>query len=148
MTQETNQETGDGLIWEDEAENLKTQEELGDDYFTPEQGENDITFLDNGTVYRDQKKFDEQEMTYIKFRVEVDGTEMIWDMKKSESRDSKFGKIARYASHKDGLEDETITWFRQGEGTDTNHVLMDLSDLDDGSEEAVFDEDEESESDE
>src|SRR6056297_3439117 len=108
MTTDTQQ----GLIWEKEAKNLKTQEEMGSFYFKPEQGKNKIKFLDNGSQYTAQKKYDNEEKDYVKFAVLVDGEEMTWDMRKSEAKDSKYGKIVRYAVQADGLEGETITWFR------------------------------------
>jgi len=142
------------LIWDKEVDNL-SESGGGNQYFTPEEGKQEIKFLDDGTGYRDQKKFDDEVHDYVKFQVEVDGEEMIWDMKKGSTPGSKFGQIARYAKKKDGLEGETVTWFRQGEGQQTNHILMDLDDLDeetegqepddsdDEDEETLFGEDEE-----
>lgn len=80
---------------------------------------------------------------YVTFKIEVDGEKYKWDMKKGSTPDSKFGKIARYASMSGGLEGESVTWIRQGEDTDTSHVLLDLSDT--GSSDS--EEDEESEGD-
>lgn len=116
------------IIWGDEVENLS---ESGDEnYFKPESGSNHITFLDEGVIYQDEKKYDDEPQQYIKFKVEVDGEEMIWDIRKGTTPGSKFGQIARYAEKKGGLEGEKITWFKQGEGVETNHVLMDLEDED------------------
>lgn len=132
------------LDWQSEAENLSEGGD-GAEYWSPDEGQQEVTFLDDGVGYEDQKKFDDAPRSYVKFRVEVDGTEFIWDMAKGSTPGSKFGQIARYASRKGGLEGESITWFRQGEGQQTNHVLMDLSEMnedegDDGKD-PIFDDD-------
>jgi len=129
------------LDWQSEAEELSEGGD-GTEYFSPDEGQQEITFLDDGTVYEDQKKFDDAPRTYVKFLVEVEGEEMVWDMAKGSTPGSKFGQIARYAAAKDGLEGKTVTWFRQGEGQQTNHVLMDLSDMDEDDRPAVFDDEE------
>lgn len=117
---------GNEIKWGEEAENLSEGGEH--DYWTSPTGESKITFLDDGTQYTDKKKFDETEQTYVKFQIEVDGEEYVWDMKKGSTPGSKFGQLARYAAKNNGLEGDTITWFRQGEGQQTNHVLMNLAD--------------------
>lgn len=137
------------INWGEEADQLSEGGD-GAEYFKPDEGETEITFLDEGTQYTDEKKFDEKPRKYVKFRVEVDGEEKIWDFGKGSTPGSKFGQIARYAAAKDGLEGETVTWFRQGSGQQTNHILMDLQNLEDeeGSEEeqeAIFDEEKEEE---
>jgi len=131
------------LDWSAEADNLS--EGSNNAYFKPDEGQTEITFLDGGTKYEDQKKFDDEPQTYVKFRVEVDGEEKVWDFGKGSTPGSKFGQIARYAKAKGGIEGETVTWFRQGTGQQTNHVLMDLSDLEaqDSGEDKVFDESDE-----
>lgn len=133
------------LVWDEEVDNL-TQSGNDVEYFKPEKGRQKVTFLNDGTVYMDQKKFDDSERQYVKFRVEVDGSEMVWDMAKGTTPSSKFGQIARYAKSVGGLEGESVTWFRQGEKQDTTHVLMDLDESDEESEssssDVVFSEDE------
>lgn len=113
------------LLWDEEVDNLS---DSNDEYFKPESGSNHIKFLDEGVVYEDEKKYDDDPRLYVKFTVEVDGEEQIWDIAKGTTAGSKFGQIARYAKLKGGLEGEEITWFKQGEGKETNHVLMDLED--------------------
>jgi len=129
------------LVWDEEVENLDSSGSQHD-YFKPDKGNQEVTFLDDGTVYMDQKKFDDQERQYVKFLVEVDGDEMLWDMAKGTTPNSKFGQIARYAKAVGGLEGETVTWFRQGSDQDTTHVLMDLEDVEDSDSDVVFSEDE------
>lgn len=116
----------ENILWDEEVENLK--EGQGDDYFKPENGTNHIKFLDEGVIYEDEKEYDDEPQQYVKFKVEVDGEEKVWDIRKSGTPNSKFGQIARYAKKNDGLEGEEISWFKQGSGVDTNHVLMDLED--------------------
>lgn len=138
------------LDWNQEAENLSEGGD-GAEYWSPDEGQQTVKFLDDGVQYEDQKKFDDAPRDYVKFRVEVDGTEYVWDMAKGSTPGSKFGQLARYAAKRNGLEGESVTWFRQGEGQQTNHVLMDLSDMnesDEGSEadsdqDVVFEDDEE-----
>lgn len=118
------------LDWQSETENLSEGGNGG--YWSPPTGKTDITFLEVIEEYRDQKKFDDEEKQYVTFRIEVDGDEYKWDMKKGSTPGSKFGQIARYAAAKDGLEGESVTWFRQGQDQQTNHVLMDLEDVENG----------------
>jgi hypothetical protein len=115
------------LVWDEEVDNLDESTNQSD-YFKPEEGKQEITFLDEGRVYRDQKKFDDDQTTYVEFRIEVDGEKKVWDMKKGSTPGSKFGQIARFAESVGGLEGETVTWYRQGTGQQTNHILMDLDD--------------------
>lgn len=119
-------EEEDGIVWDEEVEKLS--EGNNTDYFKPEKGKNEITFLDEGTVYEDEKKFDDEPRDYVKFKIEVGGETKVWDMSKSRTKSSKFGMIAQYAAKNGGLEGETVTWFTQGEGQNTKHMLMDLED--------------------
>jgi len=121
----------DNLVWDEEVDNLDSSGSQPD-YFKPEKGKQEVHFLDEGSVYMDQKKFDDQERQYVKFQIEVDGEKLIWDMAKGTTPNSKFGQIARYANAVGGLEGESVTWFRQGSKQDTTHVLMDLEEVEDG----------------
>lgn len=132
------------INWGEEVENLSESGD-GTEYWTPEQGKQEVKFLDEGEEYRDKKKFDDNERDYVKFRVEVDGEEYIWDLAKGSTPGSKFGQIARYAKQNGGLEGETVTWFRQGEGQQTNHLLLELSSddsSDDDGQDVIFDDEE------
>lgn len=116
------------IIWGEEVENLS--EGSDENYFKPDSGTNHIKFLDEGVIYEDEKKYDNEPRQYVKFQVEVDGEEMVWDMAKGTTPGSKFGQIARYAEQKGSLTGEQVSWFVQGSGKETKHVLMDLEDED------------------
>lgn len=135
--------TTDDIVWDSEAE--KVDEDSADDteYFNPPLGRTKITFKGYET-YRDQKEWDEEECDYIAFDIEVDGEEKVWTMKKTYSMKGKYGQIAKYAAAVDGLEGETITWMRRGEGTETTHVLLDLDHVEDAEDEqeAILDDEE------
>lgn len=129
-------------LWEAEAD--KVGEQSYDDdaeetqWFTPPEGRTEVTFTGEYNEREEQKRFDEEPHTYVYFDILVDGEEYVWSMKKAYSENSKYGQIAKYAGAVGGLEDETVTWMRRGEGTDTVHVLLDLDDMD-----VVFEDDEE-----
>lgn len=129
------------IDWQEQAK------KSGGQYFTPDQGTQEINFLDEGVSYKDQKQYDKKEHEYAEFTVEVDGQEMKWEMKMNHGEGAKFGQIKRYALQNDGLEGETVEWLRQGEGTQTKHILLDLNrdDSDSDNEEAIFDGDDEEE---
>jgi hypothetical protein len=124
------------LDWQNEVENLYDSSDDDVDYFKPPQGRTEITFLDDGEEYSTQKDWDEEENDYVVFRVEVDGEEFKWEMKKGQTPGSKFGMIARYAAAKGGLAEKTVTWFRQGEEQNTNHMLLELDEIDEEEEDA------------
>lgn len=129
-------------LWQGEAakvgQNSYDDEDGETQWFAPPQGRTDITFTGDFNEIEEQKQYDEEEHTYVYFDVLVDGEEYVWSMKKSYSENSKYGQIAKYAGAVGGLEDETVTWMRRGEGTDTTHVLLDLDDVQEDSD-SVFD---------
>lgn len=112
-----------------EKEKEKIFEGSDTNFLKLEKGNTDITFKDNGKLIKTQKSWDDEEKTYFRATVEVDGEEYIWEMNRGTTPNSKYGQIIRYANAKGGLEGETITWYKQGEGKDTNHILMGLEEV-------------------
>ena len=137
--------TEDDTVWEAEADKVgSTDDGEQTEWFTPPQGRTEITFTGEFNEQTEQKKYDDEEHDYVYFDIIVDDTPMVWSMKKAYSENSKYGQIAKYAGAVGGLEDETVTWMRRGEGTDTTHVLLDLDDVEDAEDkETILDGDEE-----
>lgn len=130
----SNDKQQEKVLWQEEKQKIDESEENDLDYFNGgEPGKNQVKFLEIMKEYSAQKQYDDEEHDYITFRIEVDGEELMWDMKKTYTESSKYGKIVRFGDlNPDGLIGETITWYRQGTGVDTDYVLMDLDDLEDG----------------
>lgn len=120
-----NSETQTQPNFEKEAEKLSTEV----DYFKVPKGETKIKFLSNGKLYKAKKDWNDTEKEYFRVKIEVDGEEYVWDMNKGTTPGSKFGQLMRFGRVKNGLKGETVRWYRQGEGTDTKHILMGLDDL-------------------
>ena len=112
--------------FEQEAKKLNQN---NDDFLKLSNGATEITFLNNGQIYETKKSWDDEKQKYFRVDVEVDGEEYVWDINKATTPGSKYGKLVRYASIKNGLKGETVTWIKQGSGTDTQHVLRGLSEL-------------------
>jgi len=135
MTQQEQEQGQQKIIYEQEAEKL--EESTGEiDYFKPVKGKNKLRIDEEPVIKKKQKDWDDEPQEYVEIPVTVkddetgEPVEKIWEMKRSRTLSSKWGQLVQYGKHMDGLKDEMINWFVQGEGKDTTHTLLDLADID------------------
>lgn len=112
--------------WDEESENLGTS-----DWFNPDPGTHDVTFLDDGR--QDTREYDGEEGKEVRevgiFTVEVDGEEKQWSVTKGSTESSLWGQLVKVAKARDGLKGEEITLIRTGTGSDTTYTVQEAADL-------------------
>lgn len=134
MTQQEQQQQ-EKIIYDQEVQKL--EESTGEiDYFKPVKGKNKLRIDEEPVIKKKQKDWDDEPQEYVEINVTVkdeksgEPVEKIWEMRRSRTLSSKWGQLVQYGSHVNGLKDEVINWFVQGEGKDTTHTLLDLADID------------------
>ena len=112
----------EGIDFDDEIENLDD----GAEWFKPETGKTEITFLSNGEVQT--RDYDDGEQEVVVFEVEVDGEEMMWSVNKATTKTSLYGQIVQFASEECGgdLNGQTMTLKKTGSGMNTNYIVVEV----------------------
>lgn len=106
-------------------------ETLAGDWFNPDPGKHEVTFLDNGNMDTVQYSDDEEPQPVGIFTVEVDEKKMKWSVNQAKSPTSLWGQLILYGKENKGLEGETITLVRSGTGTDTNYTVPEAAEITD-----------------
>ena len=111
--------------WNTEIKNLEQSEQQ--EFWKPEEGEYSIKFLDDGT----QRQFvwEEQEITKVDFKVEIDKKEYIWSVTKGRTTTSLYGQIALIGSEYGSLVGKTITLFVKGKKMQRQYFVKEANEI-------------------
>jgi hypothetical protein len=113
----------DSIDFESEADNLKSAEELQNQWFKPKEGKQKVKFLGNG--HKETSEYEGETRDVAIFPVEIDGEEKKWSVTVGQTENSLYGQIVTVAGKNghnlDGVE---VTLIRKGTGSDTDYTIM------------------------
>jgi hypothetical protein len=115
----------EGIDFDKEAENL----DEGAEWFKPETGKTEITFLSNGRQEtREGFEDEDEEREVVVFEIEVDGEEKLWSVNKATTTSSLYGQIVQFATQEcDGdLNGQTMTLKKTGSDLNTNYIVVEV----------------------
>ena len=116
-------EEADPIDFEEEEDNLKSAEELQNQWFTASEGKTSVVFKGNG--HKEKREYEGDEREVAVFTVEVNGEKKKWSVTVGETDTSLYGQIVTVAGQNGhDLEGVEITLVRKGTDTDTDYTVM------------------------